>query len=705
MTTSLQTDVLHGRAVSEPIRSDEPGALGSGQPLPRDKPTPVHELVARFARVTPTATAVSSGNRAIGYQALDTWAGRIASRLACAGVRRGSRVGVLVEPSTAMVAAVLGVLQAKAAYVPVDLAHPDRRIADVLADARVGAVVTTGAAAYRVTGLDLPLVLVEETEGTEPIEGTWPTADTAEPDTTDDEDGPAASRHTGDDRLTGDSPLTVGNRLTGDAPVTGDDPAYLIYTSGSTGEPKGVEVGHRELAASTLARRMVYPGRPVFLLVSPLAFDSSAAGLWGTLTAGGHLVVAGSDEVRDPERLSRLVERHGVTRLLCVPSLYSVLLDAAERYGMERLRTLETVITAGEPLPIELMNRHFALHDRRVALVNEYGPTEATVWASYRRYDAPGRVSIGGPVPGMRLYVLDEQLRPVPRGPEGELFIGGAGVSRGYFGRPDATARAFLDDPFAPAAGARMYRTGDLVRWTAEGTLDYLGRRDHQVKIRGHRIELGAVESALGTLPGVREAVVVPDATGTALIAFALAPSLPAAQDLREQLARVLPTAMVPARIEVLDSFPRTVNGKADRARLRESTQEGHLAAEPTAPHRKPESSAPHPAGTDADPTDAVRAAWAEVLKARSVPADVNFFDLGGHSLAMFQLQDALERHTGSRPPIVALFRHTTVMAQAELIKGGGAQAHDAEAEARRSAARRARALRARRNTNQEQPK
>ncbi|MET9252668.1 non-ribosomal peptide synthetase [Streptomyces sp. NPDC003717] len=698
MATSLQTDSLPGRAVSEPVRSDEQEALGSGLPLPRDKSTPVHELVARFARVTPNATAVSSGNRAIDYQALNAWADRIASRLAQAGVRRSSRVGVLVEPSTAMVAAVHGILRAKAAYVPVDLAHPDRRIADVLTDAQVCAVVTTGAAAHRVTSLDLPLVLVEETEGTEPIEGARPTADTAEPDATDDEDEPAACRHTGD------SPLTVGDRLTGDDPVTDDDPAYLIYTSGSTGEPKGVEVGHRELAASTLARRMVYPGEPVFLLVSPLAFDSSVAGLWGTLTAGGHLVVAGSDEVRDPERLSRLVERHGVTRLLCVPSLYSVLLDAAERYGMERLRTLETVITAGEPLPAELMDRHFDLHEGRVALVNEYGPTEATVWASYRRYDARGPVSIGGPVPGIRLYVLDEQLRPVPHDTEGELFIGGAGVSRGYFGRPDATARAFLNDPFAPAADARMYRTGDLVRWTAEGTLDYLGRRDHQVKIRGQRIELGAVESALAALPGVREAVVVPDATGTALIAFALAPSLPAAQDLREQLARVLPTTMVPARIEVLDSFPRTVNGKADRSRLRESAQEGHLASEPATPHRKPESAA-HPAGTDADPTDTVRAAWAEVLKAQSVPVDVNFFDLGGHSLAMFQLQDALERHTGSRPPIVALFRHTTVTAQAELIKGGGAQAHDTKAEARRSAARRARALRARRNTNQEQPK
>ncbi|MEU4488564.1 non-ribosomal peptide synthetase [Streptomyces purpurascens] len=683
MTRSLQSDVLPGRPVSEGFRGDEPEALGHGLPLPRAEPTPVHELVARFARVTPTATAVSSGDSAIGFRALDTWADRIASRLARAGVHRGDRVGVLMEPSTAMVATVLGVLRAKAAYVPVDLAHPDRRIADVLADARVGAVVVTRAAADRVSGLGLPLVPVEETDGTE-LDAAAAKAGTA------DEDDPGAD-------------------LEAD-PLTGDDPAYLIYTSGSTGEPKGVEVGHRELAASTLARRMVYAGKPVFLLVSPLAFDSSVAGLWGTLTAGGQLVVAGADEARDPERLSRLVERHGVTQLLCVPSLYSVLLDAAERYGMERLRTLEIVTTAGEPLPAELMDRHFALHERPVALVNEYGPTEATVWASYRRYDAPGPVSIGGPAPGVRLYVLDERLRPVPRGTDGELYIGGAGVSRGYFGRPDATARVFLDDPFAPVPGARMYRTGDLVRWTAEGTLDFLGRRDHQVKIRGHRIELGAVEAALGALPGVREAVVVPDPAGTSLTGFALAPSLPGAPDLRERLARVLPAAMVPARIEVLDSFPRTVNGKADRARLRDRARQPHpepesAAAGPADPTVHPAPPQPGGAGADADPTEAVRAAWAEVLQARAVPVDVNFFDLGGHSLAMFQLQDALERHTGRRPPIVALFRHTTVMAQAELIKGGGAQAHDSEAEARRSAARRARALRARRHTNQEQPK
>ncbi|WP_432102045.1 non-ribosomal peptide synthetase [Streptomyces sp. bgisy091] len=669
MTTPLQTDVRSRRTAFERFPAKEPAGLGHGSALPTTESAPVHELVARFAQVLPAAPAVSSGGATISYQVLDAWAGRIASQLTRAGVRRGGRVGVLVEPSTGMVASVLGVLRAKAAYVPVDLAHPAARVAATLSDARVDAVVVTAGAAHRVAGLDVPLVLVDETA----VES----------------DAPAAPEDAAEDE---------------DDPLTGDDPAYVIYTSGSTGEPKGVEVGHRELAASTLARRMVYPGEPVFLLVSPLAFDSSVAGLWGTLAAGGHLVVATADEVRDPESLSRLVERHEVTRLLCVPSLYSVLLDAAERDGTGRLRTLDTVITAGEPLPADLIDRHFTVCRGTTALVNEYGPTEATVWASYRRYDAPGPVSIGGPPPGVRLYVLDDRLRPVPHGAQGELFIGGAGVSRGYVGRPDATARAFLDDPFAAESGARMYRSGDLVRWTAEGTLEFLGRRDHQVKIRGHRVELGAVEAALAALPGVREAVVVPDADGTSLTGFALAPSLPVAEDLRERLAQVLPAVMVPARVEVLDSLPRTVNGKADRALLTERDRRRNVAPGPAAGSVAPATVAPLP-DTGAGPAEGVRAAWAEVLKRHRVPDDVNFFDLGGHSLAMFQLQDALERHTGSRPPIVALFRHTTVTTQAELIKGGGADAHDAEAEARRTAARRARVLRARRRTDQEPAK
>ncbi|MER6120763.1 AMP-binding protein [Streptomyces sp. NPDC001743] len=280
-------------------------------------------------------------------------------------------------------------------------------------------------------------------------------------------------------------------------PVAADDAAYLIYTSGSTGEPKGVVVEHGQLAASTLARRTVYPGTPVFLLVSPLAFDSLVAGLWGTLTAGGHLVVATPDEVRDPERLVELIDHHQVTQLLCVPSLYSVLLDAAHSLSGARLGSLETVVVAGEPLPPELVDRHFALRTGPTVLVNEYGPTGTTVWASYRRFDAPGPVSIGRAVPGATLHLLDDELRPVPPRRRGRA------VHRRRRGVPRLPRPAGGHRPRLPRrslhghARARMYRTGDRARWNADGAIAFLGRRDHQVKIRGHRVELPMVEAQL----------------------------------------------------------------------------------------------------------------------------------------------------------------------------------------------------------------
>ena len=648
-----------------------PRPTGEGEPLPAGPRPPVHELVAGFARTGPARTAVSCGTGSIAYGDLDAWAARVAAALTEAGVGRGGRVGVLVEPSLAMVAAVLGTMRCGAAYVPVDVSHPDARVAEILTDAQVDAVLVTDATRPRLTGFDAPLVAADSTGE------------------------PAAGPASGAAR--GREPESPG------VPVTADDAAYLIYTSGSTGEPKGVVVEHGQLAASTLARRTVYPGPPVFLLVSPLAFDSSVAGLWGTLTAGGHLVVAAPDEVRDPERLVELVERHQVTQLLCVPSLYGVLLDAARSLGGERLSSLDTVVVAGEPLPPELVDRHFALHTGPTALVNEYGPTEATVWASYRRFDAPGPVSIGRPVPGATLHLLDEDLRPVPPGAEGELFIGGAGVSRGYHGRPEATDLAFLDDPFSDTPGARMYRTGDRAAWNPDGTLAFLGRRDHQVKIRGHRVELPMVEARLSALPGVREAAVVPDAAGNSLTAFVLTASDPAPspESLREELAARLPAVMVPARIVRLDTFPRTVNGKADRAALQARAEErqplpgaAQGAAHPDAAHPGAESAPP------GDLTAQVSAAWAEVLKAPHVQLDVNFFDLGGHSLAMFKLREALERRTGKRPPVIALFKHTTVAAQVAMLRDGDGSSESGDATAsaeRRAAARRARTLRARR--------
>ncbi|MEU3435797.1 non-ribosomal peptide synthetase [Streptomyces sp. NPDC006863] len=613
--------------------------LGTGDPLPETGRTAVPAQVAALAAAAPGRAAVVCGEDRIGRGELDAWAGRIAARLASAGITAGERVGILADRSTAMVAAALGAMRAGAAYVPVDPANPDERIAAVLTDARVAAVLVTGDTAHRVPR-DSPRVL----------------------------------------RVDGADVRDHGDVMP-PAPAAPQDAAYLIYTSGSTGAPKGVVVEHQQLSASTLARREVYPGEPVFLLLSPLSFDSSVAGLWGTLTAGGLLVVAGPDEYRDPRALLGLVERHGVTHLLGVPSLYDALLAAAEQDGRPRLASLTTVVTAGEPLPEALVRRHFRTFGSGTALVNEYGPTEATVWSSYRRFEEPGPVDIGGPVPGVRLYVLDEAGRPVPRGTTGELYIGGAGVARGYFDRPEATARVFTPDPFAEAtasgASPRMYRTGDMVRWSASGGLEFLGRRDNQVKIRGHRVELGAVEAALRSCQGIRDAVAVVDAAGSRLTGFVVTDAPDALPAVRESLARVLPEAAVPARLRALDSFPLTVNGKADRAALAALPD----PAAPAAAAANPGPAAPGgPAGVEpaparkapvADPVAQVSAAWAEVLEIATVPADVNFFDLGGHSLLIIRLQEALGRHAGVQPSVVELFRRTTVTSQAELVREG----------------------------------
>ncbi|OIJ95275.1 amino acid adenylation protein [Streptomyces colonosanans] len=599
--------------------------------------------MAQLATDRPTAIAVRCGNVAVTYGELVSWARQLSHRLAAAGVGAGDRVALLAEPSAAMIASVLGILGAGAAYVPIDLTQPTARFATILQDAQVKTVVATAHTQPRAAESPIPVVTVANAP----------------------------------DAASSDSFAAAAGP---------EDPTYFIYTSGSTGEPKGVIVGHRNLAASTQARLMVYPGTPTFLLLSPLAFDSSVAGIWGTLLAGGCLVVASADELRDAEQLVSLVSRHRVDRILCVPTLYGLLLDAAERAGTAPLASLRQVIVAGEALPQPLADRHFAVHSPGVDLVNEYGPTEATVWASFHRLTEIGPVSIGGPVPGARLYVLDGDLKAAPLGVEGELFIGGAGVTHGYFGRPEATAAAFLDDPFAPEPGARMYRTGDIVRWNAEHRLDFIGRKDDQIKVRGHRVEPGAVEETLRLLAGVQEAVVLPDAQGTGLIGFVASAKDADPVSLRRALAEKLPPVMVPGELRVLPELPRNLNGKLDRALLRT------LAAEP--PASRPAVAAPSVTGDAL--TAQVAAAWSEVLGVTKVPLDVNFFDLGGHSLAVFKLQDALERHCGLRPTIVSLFQESTVSAQATFIRTSREQGENTGAAGSAEAGRRARTARLR---------
>ncbi|HEX2189530.1 MAG TPA: non-ribosomal peptide synthetase, partial [Longimicrobiaceae bacterium] len=425
--------------------------------------------------------------------------------------------------------------------------------------------------------------------------------------------------------------------------------AYVIYTSGSTGRPKGVGVGNRELARSTAARFARYR-EPVrgFLLLSSLSFDSSVAGIFWTLCAGGTLHLPTPDTRLDPARLVEAAERAGVSHLLCVPSLYAALLDEAER----RPGWAPSVaIVAGEACPRELVERHARVLPGTV-LRNEYGPTEATVWCTVhdcRADEDAARVPIGRPTPGARVYVLDRMGGPAPAGVAGEVHVGGGQVARGYLARPALTAERFLPDPFAGEPGARMYRTGDLARWREDGALEFLGRADHQVKVRGHRVEPGEVEAALLGHPAVREAAVVAreDRGGARLVAYvvprpgdALAPG-----EVRAWLRERLPEPLVPSALVTLDAIPQTPNGKTDRDALPApdaAPARGHVAPRTPTEER-------------------VAAVWAAVLGVETVGAADDFFDLGGHSLLAMQVASRIRGEMEVDLPVHAVFDHPTV--------------------------------------------
>jgi len=366
-----------------------------------------------------------------------------------------------------MIVGVLGILKAGGAYVPLEPAYPQERLAMVLEESGAPMLVTqqhvvAGLPPHQadVVCLDSQWQEIAQENGHHPI-----------------------------------------------SPVQPENLAYVIYTSGSSGRPKGVCVTHRNLVHSTVARSIFYRQPPgCFLLLSSFAFDSSVAGIFWTLCSGGTLVLPAEGLQRDPQALVRLVQEQSVSHLLSLPSLHALMLEVAKK---SELSTLKVVIVAGEACAPELVERHLEVMPG-TGLYNEYGPTEATVWSSvYECQESANHetVSIGRPIPNARIYILDEDMRVVPIGVAGEIYIGGAGVARGYYRRPDETALRYLPDPFN--GEGRLYRTGDRARYRSNGEIEFLGRVDNQVKIRGYRIELGEIEAVLREHPAVRESVVV----------------------------------------------------------------------------------------------------------------------------------------------------------------------------------------------------
>jgi amino acid adenylation domain-containing protein len=577
--------------------------------------TTVHALFEARAARAPNAAALVAGGESVSYAELDRRANRLAHRLRRMGVGLEVRVAVCVERRPEMAAAILAVLKAGGAYVPLDPGYPDERLRLTLAGSSAAVLITHG---RHLGALDPPA-------GLRVID-----VDAVEDDA-----------HPGDDANPG-------------VAVPGDALAYVIHTSGSTGTPKGVMVSHAALASSTAARFRFYP-EPVgaYLLLSPIAFDSSVAGFFWTLCSGGALVLPAADEAGDGDRLRALATRAAVTHLLAVPSLYAQLIADHEPWG----GSLRTVIVAGEACAAEVVETH----RRRfpgVALVNEYGPTEATVWSSAHRADAEpvdGAVPIGRPVANTRSHVLDGAFSAVPPGVPGELYVGGGQVARGYLGRPGLTAERFLPDPFAARPGERMYRTGDRARWKDAGVLEYDGRLDGQVKIRGFRVEPGEVEAALRGHPAVRACAVVAreDRPGDRrLAAYAVAEGVEPA-GVRAFLRARLPDHLVPASVTLLPSLPLMPNGKLDRKAL--PAPEAAAAASPFD-----------------EPRNYVEAQliplWEALLGVEGIGATQSFFDLGGNSLLALRLFTQVNRRLGCDLPVSTLFAGATVRHMAEAI-------------------------------------
>ncbi|HEX7239654.1 MAG TPA: amino acid adenylation domain-containing protein, partial [Longimicrobiaceae bacterium] len=565
----------------------------------------VHALFAEQARRTPGAPAVVSAAETLTYAELDRRADRLARRLAGLGVGPDARVAVCVERSAELVAALLGVLGAGAAYVPLDPGYPADRLAFALADSGARVLLTQERLRDRLPADGIEVVLVDGEAAA---------------------DGDAAGADVGPDHL-----------------------AYVIHTSGSTGTPKGVAVPHGALASHMRWMLRAYPlsaGDRV-LQKTPVGFDASVWELWAPLLAGATLVMAPPDAHRDTAALARIVESERITVLQVVPSLLAAMADGG---GLARCTGLRRLFCGGEALPAELAER--ARSETGAEVVNLYGPTEVCIQSVTHAYAGgePGAtVPIGRPVDGVRAVVLDPAGEPAPAGVAGELYLGGAQLARGYLGRPDLTAERFVPDPFSAAPGERLYRTGDRARRLPDGALEFLGRVDQQVKVRGFRIEPGEVEAALRRHPSVRDAVVV--AREERLVGYVVGAGADAAE-LRAFLRASLPEHMVPSALVALDAFPLTPGGKLDRRAL--PAPEG----DPGAGHAPPRTS------TEA----ALAAIFAAVLRREEVGVHAHFFDLGGHSLLATRVVSRVREEFGVEVPLRAVFEAPTVAALAERV-------------------------------------
>lgn len=575
----------------------------------------VTESVARHAQERPTAPAIISGAHELSYRELDAWANRTARELLARGLRRGGLVAVVLERSVQLLPALLGVLRAGGAYVPVDPGYPAARLAFILEQAAAQVILTQSSLVEGLPSSDASLLLLDGER----------------------------------DSIERQDPHPIESKL------ELDDLAYVIFTSGSTGRPKGAMLGRRGLAnlLREMARTPSLQAGEVMLGVTTPAFDLSVPDLYLPLSTGATLLLASAEQAADPRQLASLIEAHGVDLLQATPSTWRMLIEG----GWSGRRSLRAV-TGGEALPPALARE---LLERVAELWNFYGPTEATVWSTCVRIEDPSQITIGRELPGVSARIVGVDGEPVPDGTAGELLIGGVQVAQGYLGRPDLTAERFIPDRLSDAAGALLYRTGDQARRRPDGMIDFLGRLDHQIKLRGHRIELGEIESVLEEHPSVAEAVAVVSSPTLPTEPRLLAYVVPVREcqvepeELRSVLRARLPAYMIPAMICPLERMPLTPNGKLDRGALPAAELDGERQR--VAP-RTP---------LEAELLDL----WREALGIDSIGVTDDFFDLGVDSLTAGRLFARIERSHGQRLPAGSLFQTPTIERLAALISEG----------------------------------
>ncbi|MFZ6030179.1 MAG: amino acid adenylation domain-containing protein [Chloroflexota bacterium] len=650
--------LAHYQALLEAIAANPQAPVSALAPLPPEEweqrqrwndtaaPIPpgcIHHLFERWAMQTPDQPAVMCGGEAYSYGELNRQANRLANFLCRQGIGPEMRVAVCLERSASIPVALLGILKAGSAYLPLDPGFPPQRLAYMLADAQVS------------------LVLTQESLRVQPaLQTLW--RESGRPIFCLDADWPHLAEES-----TAAPPVYVGP----------DNLAYVIYTSGSTGQPKGVQVPHRAVVnfLTSMQREPGMTARDTLLSVTTLSFDIAGLELFLPLASGARVAIAGRDATANGAGLADLLEACDATLMQATPATWRLLLEAGWS-GKKNLKAL----CGGEAFPRPLADE---LRERCASVWNMYGPTETTIWSSTARVEAGAApVPLGRPVANTQIHLLDRHGQPVPDGVAGELCIGGMGLARGYLRQPGLSAEKFIPDPFSGQPGARLYRTGDLARFRTDGGLEFLGRNDHQVKVRGHRIELPEIESALCQHPSVEAAVAIArqDTPGNVrLVAYPIfrQGTAPAAGELRQFLKDRLPEYMLPAAFVPLAAFPLTPNGKIDRAALpAPDGQRPDLPVNFTAPQSQIE--------------QIIARAWQDALQLDRVGVHDNFFDLGGHSLLMAQVHHRLQEKLQREIPLVALFQYATIHSLAVHLGENAVQAQALPSQAAQRAENRA---------------